>query len=224
MSTSRSTKLRDNLLNLTHEYSLWRRGYKRIAGVDEVGRGAWSGPIVAGAVSITLREFNKLSHQPWFVLVRDSKKLSPKMRMMIAGEFKKISHSWSVAQVSSHNIDEFGIGEANRGVVMMAVCGLKPLTNYVVADYVAKLPNKLNNITIETIINADAKIFCVALASIIAKVYRDELMKKLAKHYPNYGFEKNMGYGTEFHKVALRRFGPCAEHRRSYRPVANALL
>lgn len=205
------------------EARLRRRGFAGVAGVDEVGRGAWAGPLVAAAALIDYRTLVRVRKQPWFVCVRDSKVLTPKVREVIARACTREVH-WVVAEVTSEIIDQIGISEANRRAVQLVTQRLKPKPDYVLADYVAGLADKLSGIPARVVIRGDATVFSIALASIIAKVHRDRLMFWLDKKYPGYGFAQHKGYGTSQHRAALQRLGPCPIHRLSYRPVARALL
>lgn len=223
---ARSAKLSSNFHpqpTLRREQALWHLGYARVAGVDEVGRGAWAGPIVVAAVLIERRELPRLRRQPWFSQVADSKQITPVVRAMVAAAARGAVR-WAVAGVSSSTIDSVGIAEANRRAVRLAVARLVPAPRYVLADYVARLGVTIAGAPARTIAKGDATVFSIALASIIAKVHRDNLMQALDTRYPGYGFAKHKGYGTALHRAALRRLGPCPQHRRSYRPVASALL
>ncbi len=207
---------------LSHlEKQLWRPGYKLIAGVDEAGRGAWAGPIAAGVVLLTASFYKQLP--AWVALVNDSKKLTPRRRQQL---FDKIKTNliWSVGLVTNREIDKIGIGAANRLAVERAVNNLSIKPDYIASDYIARLPNKINHIPVQTIIHGDAKFIIIALASIVAKVYRDELVTRYDKKYPGYGFAKHKGYGTLQHSQALGSLGPAPIHRLSYRPLARYLL
>jgi ribonuclease HII len=160
--------------SLKHERSLWQKKYKLVAGVDEVGRGSWAGPIVAGAVILEQKKIPQLKKQSWFKQVADSKLLTPQKRETIfkACEKKVI---WSVGVVNNKEIDKVGIGSANRRVIHLAVNNLPRKPNYIMADYVSKLGDKVAGIPTKVLVDGDAKVFSIALASIMAKVYRDRL-------------------------------------------------
>jgi ribonuclease HII len=200
------------LPNFRLEKQLWRQGYSIIAGVDEVGRGAWAGPIVAAAVVVP-----KL-RQPWFNLVRDSKIISAKIRQHI---FDLLPNKlpWALGIVNNVEIDEIGIAEANRRAIKLAIVHLKTTPSYVLSDYVYGLTEVTRGCRTKVIIDGDAKVFSIALASIIAKVKRDQLMIEMDKQYPCYGFAQHKGYGTRQHEAALKKHGPCLIHRRTYRPI-----
>jgi ribonuclease HII len=201
----------------THENRLKRQGFRVIAGVDEVGRGAWAGPLVAVAVIMPF----KSSNASWHKLVKDSKKLSAKTRQRIF-DLAKDEIDWAVGLVESQAIDEMGLARANKRAVALAVRQLKITPDFVLADYVARLGETIANKPAQTIIHCDARVFSIALASIFAKVHRDQLMAEYETKHPGYGFAKHKGYGTPQHARALNLLGPCLIHRRTYRPVKLA--
>jgi len=208
---------------LKYERALWSSGKVLVAGVDEVGRGAWAGPIVAGAVLISSVEFLRLKRQPWFKQVADSKLLSPvvRERIFVAAEREVV---WSLGVVNNKVIDKVGIALANRQAVHLAVSKLKTKPDYVLVDYVARLGETVANVPARVIVDGDNKVFSIALASIIAKVSRDRLMVIYGKKYPGYGFAAHKGYGTPEHQQALAQLGVSPLHRRSYRPIQEYLL
>lgn len=188
-----------------------------MAGVDEVGRGAWAGPIVAAAVVMPF----KSSYASWHKLVQDSKKLSAQTRQRIF-DLAKDEIDWAVGLVSSRAIDELGLARANKTAVTLAVSHLKLKPDFVLADYIAHLGATIANKPAQTIIRGDARVFSIALASIFAKVHRDRLMEEYDRIHPGYGFAEHKGYGTRRHAKALHSLGPCLIHRRTYRPVKLA--
>lgn len=207
--------------NLRHEKRLWRQGYSFVAGVDEVGRGAWAGPLVAVAVVILPSQIS--ADQTSFSLVRDSKKLSPHQREKIFNQLSK-NINWTVGVVSNQEIDNLGLSKANRLAIERAVKKLKPAADYILTDYVAGQEEFLGKCPVKNIINGDAGVFSIALASIMAKVYRDRLMINLDKKYPGYDLAQNKGYGTSRHIKNLELLGPCKLHRLTYRPLRQRLL
>ncbi len=209
-----------NLMTIQAEKNLWRQGYKIIAGIDEAGRGPLAGPVVAGAVAIIDKKVNKNI----FVLIKDSKKLSENQREKAYQAI--LEQSWlafGIGKVSEKIIDKINIFEATKLAMIRAVADLekkiKTQSDYLILDGNQKinLPTKQ-----QTIVKADAKIFSCSAASIIAKVTRDRLMRKLDKKYPAYGFAKHKGYGTKNHVQAIKRNGPCPVHRFSFAPIKNA--
>jgi ribonuclease HII len=188
------------------ERALWKKGYKRVAGVDEAGRGALAGPLVAAAVVLP-RGF-------YLPEVRDSKELTPKKREELFEEIVAASLAYNIVQVSSEEIDNLGIKRAHLKALCMVVEGLKPPPDFILCDYYAlPFPNS------KSITHGDSLCFSIACASILAKVYRDKLMEDYHVIYPHYNFKENKGYGTKNHFKALRDFGPSSIHRLSYRGV-----
>lgn len=203
------------------ERALWRQGYESVAGVDEVGRGAWAGPVVAAAVVVTPLHLKR--RDVWSRAVRDSKVLTPKARQRIFIAWRDVV-VWSVGVVNNKVIDAIGIAAANKRALAVAVSNLPAPPQFVLADYVARLGHSIAAVPARAIINGDASVFSIALASIFAKVQRDALMQQYDRRYAGYGFAAHKGYGTRLHQCQLRRLGPCPLHRRSYRPVAESLV
>ena len=197
--------------SITYEQRKWRQGYKTIIGADEVGRGALAGPIVAAAVLFAPKIIN--SKSAWVKQIKDSKRLSPKQRFDLYKEITE-SCSWAVALISNKEIDRVGIQNANINVVIKAVKKIKPKADYLLRDYIAGFKFSLSH---ETIIKGDSKVFSIACASIVAKVYRDRLMRKFHKKYPQYHLGKNKGYGSLAHRQAIKKFGLCPLHRKSFK-------
>jgi len=182
--------------------------YGLIAGVDEVGRGALAGPVTVAAVILDPR-------RPVAGL-DDSKRLSPRKRQRLAAEILEKALCWTVAHRGPSEIDRLNILEATRAAMVDAVLALRRVPGLVVTDAVALrgLP-----VVHRAEVHADARYRCVAAASILAKVTRDETMVRLAGDVPGYGWESNKGYPSPAHLEALRRLGPSDQHRRSFRPV-----
>lgn len=197
------------------EETLNKKGFSFICGVDEVGRGPWAGPITAAAVIIERNDykFKKLKK----LGVRDSKKLDAEKREIL---FNVLTNDpeidFALGWVSCKEIDKLGMAEANNLVFKRAIRGLKIKPDYVLSDgFVVK---KLG-LRKEKVIKGDRKILTIAAASIIAKVSRDRYMIELSKKYAHYGFEEHKGYGTKKHQEAIKKFGVCSEHRRSFKPI-----
>jgi len=184
--------------------------YKYIAGVDEVGRGPLAGPIVAAAVVLdyNCEDINKI-----ILGIKDSKKLTAKMREKISEVIKEKAISYSIAAIDNKDIDLKGIAWCNNQVFKDACSGLNIKPELVLSD---GYPIKEFNIENKFVIKGDVKSAAIACASIIAKVYRDNLMKEYALSYPAYGFDKNAGYGTNEHILALKDKGVCDIHRMSF--------
>ena len=194
------------------EKFLWKKGFKLIAGVDEVGRGSLAGPVVAGAVIFSLK-----IKIPDSILINDSKKVSPKKRVTSSEWIKKNAVSWGVGVGTVPQINKLGIVPATQIAFRKAVKKVNP--DYLLIDafyipYVKGLRRKNQ----KAIIKGDTKSLSIAAASIIAKVYRDELMTDLSKNpkYKKYGWDKNKGYGTLSHKKAIKKYGITKLHRKDF--------
>jgi len=184
--------------------------YKYIAGVDEVGRGSLAGPIVAAAVVLDL---NFRNNADLLLGVKDSKKLSKKIRNQLAIVIKDKAICYNIALISNEDIDTRGIGWCNNEVFKLACKDLNLLPDMLLSD---GYPIKNFDLDNRYAIKGDEKSISIACASIIAKVYRDELMVKYSKLYGKYGFENNSGYGTNQHIEAIKLFGTCKIHRNSF--------
>lgn len=196
------------------EDSCLARGCQTVAGVDEVGRGPLAGPVVAGAAILP----------PGFFVpgLDDSKKLSEKKRNAL---YEALTSNpevrWSVAIVDWETIDRINILKATHQAMAQAVEGLGIAVCHCLID---GLPVPNFPYPHDGIVKGDAKSISIAAASIVAKVTRDRLMKEAAVEFPQYGFDRHMGYGTPEHLEALRIHGPCRIHRRSFQPVAQLTL
>jgi ribonuclease HII len=196
-------------IGLDFEQQAFAEGYKFVAGVDEVGRGCLAGAVVAGSVVLDLSK-------PLPIGLNDSKKLSKKKREIIAEEIKENALAFAIGQVEADEIDKINILEATKKAMILAVQNLKIKADFLLIDAL-----ELKNIDLpqKGIIKGDSVSASIAAASIIAKVYRDNLMKDFAKTYPEYGFEKHAGYGTKAHFEALRNYGATPIHRKSFNGV-----
>jgi len=181
-----------------------------LVGTDEVGRGSLFGPVIAAAV--ILGNYNNYE-------LKDSKKLSEKKRIILFQDIKKNATKVSIGQASVEEIDVLNIKEASLLAMKRAILGLKIKNIEVIVDG-TDVPEI--NYPCKAIIKADNKISEVMAASIIAKVYRDNLMIALSKKYPNFSLEKNKGYPTKEHLNILKSLGPTKHHRKSFKPVLNA--
>jgi Ribonuclease HII len=200
--------------NLSLEIPLWETGLVILAGLDEAGRGAWAGPVSAGAVVLPVDSglCQQLSG------VRDSKQMTPSQRTVWAGCIKKVAVGWGVGFASQVEIDTFGIVPATRLAMQRAIEQLKILPQHLLIDAV-RLP--LVKIPQTSLIKGDVRSLTIAAASVLAKTSRDTLMCELDGLYPDYGFARHKGYGTLFHQQALQRLGPCTIHRLSFAPLKN---
>lgn len=204
-------KLEDEKIRVKKMYD-FDRGFAKgrlLAGVDEVGRGPLAGPIVSAAVILDL---DVLDDEMIFYL-NDSKKLSEKKREELSDIIKEKAIAYYISECSNDEIDEKGIGVCNNKVFLNAVHGLHKEADIVLSDgYTIKGIDREN----KSVIKGDTKSASIAAASIIAKVYRDNLMKKMAEIYPEYGFEHNVGYGASKHVEAIKEYGVTPIHRMSF--------
>lgn len=201
-----------NIPTLDLEHLLWSEGYRYIAGVDEAGRGALAGPVVAAAVIVPSdSDFDGI-----WTKVRDSKQLTPSQRTDYAAEIRNKAIAWSLGISTPQTIDNHNIAVATRLAMTSAIRKLDPPPDYLLLDWV-RLPQI--NIPQQSQPKADQRIVSVAAASIIAKVYRDTLLVDLDKEYPAYHFANHKGYGTAPHLSAIQEHGPCPEHRHSFAPI-----
>ena len=199
--------------SFAEEEMLMAQGYQHIAGIDEVGRGALAGPVVAAAVILPLH-----LDAPWITEVRDSKQLRPAQRELLFHRIHEVAISVGVGLTPHNLIDTQGIAKATRLAMKLAVDQLSPTPQSLLIDYIylpeVRLPQK-------GVIDGDSLCFSIACASIIAKVARDRLMVEFDKIYPGYGLAQHKGYGTREHLACLSRLGPCPIHRRSFQPVRD---
>lgn len=189
---------------LEYEQKHISKGAKFVAGVDEVGRGPLAGPVVCCAVIMPLDDLIEG--------VDDSKKLTEKKREKLAEIIKEKAISYSIAEVSESEIDQINILNAVKKCMVKAVEGLSVTPDITLVDGVdTHLP-----INAEYVIKGDANSYTIACASIVAKVYRDNLMVKYAEEFSEYGFEKHKGYGTKTHIEKIKEIGPCRLHRKTF--------
>lgn len=189
-----------------------RRDFPQIAGVDEVGRGPWAGPVTAAAVVLDRRALPKG--------LTDSKKLSAKARDRLAAEIQATAHV-SIAHADVAEIDEINILQASMLAMRRAVSALPFAPDLALVDG-RNVPNGLP-CPGQALVKGDALAESVAAASIVAKVARDKIMVALAQQYPGYGWETNAGYGTIAHRDGLAKLGVTPHHRRSFKPIHNIL-
>src|SRR3989344_337690 len=203
----------------TLERKLFKSGYGYVFGVDEVGMGCLAGPVVICATCFT-KDFYKKSH-PALRGLRESKLLSASQREKFAEELlKEKDFVCAISSVSPKIIDKINIYQAARLGMKNAIKKLKPNINLKIIVLVDG-KTKIKGIDYKqmSIIKGDRKIFAIACASIIAKVYRDKIMMRYAKKFPGYGFEKHKGYGTKYHQVQLTTLGQSPIHRKSFRLI-----
>ena len=192
------------------ENEIMGMGYDYVVGVDEAGRGSLCGPVVAGAVRIPIFALDELSE-----IVNDSKKISEKKRKEVCIKIMKMC-DWGLGSIDNEIIDEINILEATKLSMRMALFEIKRADyalidgNFMIKDL--ELPH-------QPVIKGDTLSLSIAAASIIAKVHRDEIMVRLHDTFPLYSLDENKGYGTNKHREAIRVYGPCEQHRKSFRGV-----
>jgi ribonuclease HII len=197
-----------------HEKKLRAIGIARIAGIDEAGRGALAGPVVAAAVILP----EKFRHRK----LNDSKQLAPELREEIYVELASSGEiAWSVGIVDSIEIDRINILRASHRAMRIAVETLLASPEHVLIDGLPVVPFPIPQ---TAIVDGDCVSKSIAAASVIAKVTRDRIMRDFCAQFPQYCFSQHKGYGTELHLLKLHEFGPCPIHRRSFEPVAQPLL
>jgi len=194
------------------EQELRARGFQFIAGADEVGRGSLFGAVVAGAVILSpdtpIRGLN------------DSKQIDPERREVLAERIRERAVAWAVAAVDAATIDRINIYEASRLAMKTAVEQLRPTADFVLVDAVPlHIPQPQ-----QPLVQGDERCHAIAAASIIAKVYRDQMMREWDKFYPEYGLKNHKGYQAPEHMAAIRKHGPTPLHRLSFEPVRRHAL
>lgn len=194
-----------------YENDFWQKGVRYVAGIDEVGRGPLAGPVVSAAVIIP-RDFD-------LIQVNDSKQLSAKQRAALAPLIQQEALAVGIGNISNETIDRVNIYEAARLAMKAALDDLDLVPDQLIIDAMT-IDTSIPQLSL---IKGDAKSISISAASIVAKIYRDDLMAQYAQKYPGYGFEHNDGYGTKEHLAGLARYGATPIHRRSFSPVPNYL-
>ena len=196
----------------TIEEAAKAKGFLRIAGVDEVGRGPLAGPVTAAAVILDVSQIPEG--------LNDSKKLTAKKRDAVEVQILEKTE-WAVAHATVEEIDEHNILRASHLAMERAVAALDPAPDYLLID--GNLIPRGLDLPSEAVVKGDGKSLSIAAASILAKQARDRLMVELAQQFPGYGWEKNAGYPSKQHRDALQSLGVTPHHRRSFKPVHNML-
>ncbi|MFQ5827105.1 MAG: ribonuclease HII, partial [Dehalococcoidia bacterium] len=197
------------------ERRLHRQGYHFIAGLDEVGRGALAGPVVAAAIVLP-----KALKAPWLAQVRDSKELTPARRERLFAHIQEAAPAVGIGLVPAQALDALGSVAAPRVAMGRAIEQLSPPPDFLLIDAL-KLPALA--LPQRSMVRGDTLCLSIACASIVAKVTRDRLMREMDGRYPGYGFARHKGYGTGVHLSSLGELGACPIHRRSFAPVAKGL-
>jgi len=215
--------LRMTTPNFSFENKIWSEGFKHIAGVDEVGRGSFAGPVVAAAVTFSPNILHTIYDIQNDVRIDDSKKLTSLQREKAEKWIKKNATAWGIGEVSTSLINRMGIGKATRAAFRRAIANtnlrLEVRIDYLLIDafYIPRIRGLRKDRQL-AIIKGDQKSISIAAASIIAKVYRDKLMLRLSKNskYINFGWERNKGYGTGEHQRAIMKYGITRYHRSDF--------
>ncbi|MGH9397994.1 MAG: ribonuclease HII [Terriglobia bacterium] len=201
------------------ERQAYDRGFSRVAGCDEAGRGALIGPVVAAAVIL-----NPAKPIPG---LNDSKKLTAPCRERLAAEISATAFAFQVVFVSAKEVDDLNVYQASRAAMIRALAALNPAPQFILTDAMRLWsdPNAPEALApFRSLIHGDARSVSIAAASILAKVARDGHMGELDHLYPQYNLARNKGYGTPDHLKSLNQFGPCPEHRNTFRPVREFKL
>ncbi|MDI6892427.1 MAG: ribonuclease HII [Actinomycetota bacterium] len=205
-------KMVEDFLSMnSFENKLRRQGFFLIAGVDESGRGALAGPLVAAAVILP-------SKGVYVPNLRECKRVSPLLREKLYELVTVLATGWSVVILESAVVDSLGLQKANLQALEQAVQQLPVRPDYVLSD---GFPLPKLDLPHLALIKGDVVSATIAAASIVSKVTRDRLMRDWHEKYPNYGFDRHKGYGTQEHLKALRKYGPCPIHRRCFAPVVE---
>ncbi len=202
--------------DISLEKSLWKKGFINVVGVDEAGKGPWAGPVTAASVVIH-------SDKQIVKIVRDSKLMTKIQREKAFDQITKTSSAFGVGIVSEKEIDRIGIQKVVKKAMIHALKNIKIKfgidVSCVLVDGSKTAP--LTNYESLRIKKGGLYHYSISAASVLAKVTRDKIMKKMAKKYPLFGFDKHVGYGTKMHFKALEMYGACPIHRKSYAPIKN---
>jgi ribonuclease HII len=198
--------------DLAFETSLWNDHILYVAGLDEAGRGAWAGPVAAGAVILP----DRVEIASQLQGVNDSKKLTPSERDKYAILIKKFCLGWGVGMASAAEIDQMGIVPATRLAMKRALAELCVIPQHLLLDFITLPDNPLPQ---TPLVKGDARSLSIAAASILAKTSRDAFMVEQDRLYPGYSLAQHKGYGTSLHQMALKTLGSCEIHRKSFQPI-----
>lgn len=204
--------------DLSLELGLLGRGVGPVAGADEAGRGPLAGPVVAAAVILPP---GLDGGEDWLRLLDDSKRLNAAGRERAFAAVREYALDWAVGVVGAAEIDRIGVGVAALRAMLLAVDRLGVRPAHLLLDYI---PVRHCDYPYDAVVKGDSRSYSIAAASNVAKVTRDRMMADYERVYPGYGFGRHKGYATAFHRERLREIGPCAIHRRSFAPVAQAAL
>jgi ribonuclease HII len=198
--------------SLDHESWLWARGFARVAGIDEAGRGALAGPLVAAAVILPPDAGTATA----LAGVRDSKLLTPRARALLYERVRQHALAVGVAVVPARLVDGAGLAAAGQLAFRRAIGALEQAPDFLLLDAYRLREAPAPQLAL---VHGDTRCLSIAAASVVAKVARDSLMDELHATFPAYAFDRHKGYGTAAHQAALAAHGPCPQHRHSYAPV-----
>lgn len=204
-----------------HECQFWQKGVELIAGIDEVGVGALAGPVCAAAVMFKESGIEKKERDNGLALIRDSKQMTERKRESAAKWIKENAAAWAVGEASVKEITEMNILNASHLAMKRAVGGLQMRPNMLFVD--GRPVQLCDDVPTVNLVGGDAISISIAAASVVAKVYRDDIMRKLDKEFPDYGFASHKGYGAAVHMAALKNYGATLHHRPTYAPVARVM-
>ena len=196
--------------SLDLEGRLWAKGYCCVTGLDEAGRGAWAGPVVAAAVALPPRDPDLLHDLSG---VRDSKQLTSRRREALLEVVQQRALAWGFGSVPASEVDKVGIVPATRLAMNLALQSLPSRPDHLLIDHLSLLDVALPQTSLA---KGDARVLSIAAASIVAKVHRDELLVRLAGRHPLWQWERNKGYASRGHRQALEKHGQSYLHRRSF--------
>jgi len=202
--------------DLQYEKNLWVDGFRVVAGIDEAGRGAWAGPVFAAAVVLPQDErVRALLHG-----VRDSKQMTPNQRARWQACIKSAAVAWTIGSATAQEIDAAGIIPATCLAMQRAIDALRYAPSYLLVDYIHIQNCDCPQLSLP---KGDCRSLSIAAASVLAKTSRDAFMVALDDQFPAYGFARHKGYGTRQHQQSLQLQGPCAAHRKSFRPISTII-
>jgi ribonuclease HII len=209
--------------SLRHEREYFAYGIHNIFGIDEAGRGAWAGPVSAGVVCLPLAE-TKLGK--YLTGVRDSKQMTARQREKLSETIKDVAIAWGIGSASNDEIDDIGINPATKLAMKRALEESMAKADFDIPDALfldSLLWPEMLHIPQVSIIGGDQRSLSIAAASVLAKTWRDDVMRQLDEEYPEYEFAVHKGYGTAKHHAALKQYGVSSVHRKTYRPVREIL-
>ena len=209
------------MLDYTLEQELWDNGYEYVCGVDEAGRGPLAGSVFAAAVIWDVSLLDSMKNEEWLGMLNDSKKLTERQREYLRPLIEKYATAWAVVEVTAEEIDQINILNASIVGMQRALDKLTVLPQHILVDgnkWKPYIPaGQVMEIPARTVVKGDGKYLSIAAASVLAKTYRDEYMRRLHEEYPQYHWDKNMGYPTKAHYEAIKQHGITPYHRKTFK-------